>query len=48
MKVWIVTTDICCCGIEILGVFSTEKKAKDFIDSDEKYKYAEADEWEAE
>ncbi|QDK02989.1 hypothetical protein KNU71_gp128 [Streptomyces phage Braelyn] len=41
MKVYIVIEDICCCGIEILGVFSTEKKAQDFIDSDEKYKHAE-------
>jgi hypothetical protein len=48
MKVWIVTGEICCCGIEILGVFSTKWKAMDFIDSDEKYKGAEADEYEVE
>ncbi|WXW92637.1 hypothetical protein SEA_ENYGMA_168 [Streptomyces phage Enygma] len=46
MKVWIVTTDICCCGEEILEVFSTEEKAREFVDSGEKFKYAEITEWE--
>lgn len=55
MKVYIITTDKCCCGTEILDVFSTEEKAKEFIqkaldgESDSmhyRYKYAEIEEHE--
>ncbi|ASR76563.1 hypothetical protein SEA_SAMISTI12_158 [Streptomyces phage Samisti12] len=46
--IYIVTDGVCCCGIEILGVFTTKEKAQKFVDSDEKYKYAEIEEHEAE
>ncbi|ASR77836.1 hypothetical protein FDI38_gp131 [Streptomyces phage Peebs] len=45
--IYIVTDGVCCCGIEILGVFTTKEKAQKFVDSDEKYKYAEIEEHEA-
>lgn len=31
MNVWVVETEICCCGMELLGLFETEKKARDRI-----------------
>ena len=48
MKVYIVTDDICCCGIVIKKVFSTEDAARIYIASKEELKYADVEEYEVE